>query len=403
MKINTLLRILLFCVVIFSGVNFLPQFKISQIPIFQFFLILTLIVFSIINGGKNFSPIYSLKYYKYYIISTIPSFVLGLVFNGIDSLLIFVYAFIPFFLFKYTYRNINTRDYVSLLFALNISMIIIVSIGWLLRLSIIPMNTLFEVTLPEFKLGYWGIRYLTSTRNHDYLYALVGLSISLFFFISGKKKLLSLLLVLFFDITLIASLSRAAIVVVTISLILLFRKSTKTMRLLFVSFFLLAISININLVRTSFDNNYKGIIFSIFELKNKASRFSNADRIEVIGTALSTSVFNPVGVGINNYSSIYKQNTGKRVSNSSENAFLTILVERGWIAFIFFILTFKSLYDILLKSKNYSLSYFLLPFLTIYFIFNYELNNSFACFLFYILFLDTNFIIQSNKCTTQNL
>ena len=290
-----------------------------------------------------------------------------------------------------------------MLYILNLSMIIIVSIGWLLRLSIIPMDTFFEVELPQFKIGYWGIRYLSSTRNHDFLYAVVGLSISLYLYISHRIKYISLVLIIFFEITLIASFSRTAIIVVFLSLILLYKESTKSIKYIFISLVLALIILNIDIVKSSYDSTYKSIISSIFELKNKDTRFSNSDRIEVIGDALSASLINPVGYGINNYAHIYyNKSNNKRVSNSGENAFLTILVERGWLALLFFILTFKSLFFTLRKSKNYSLSYFLLPFLTIYFIFNYELNSVFPCFLFYILFLDSHFLKQTNICQTKN-
>ena len=49
-------------------------------------------------------------------------------------------------------------------------MVLVTTIGWLLRLEIIPVDTFFDVIDSEFDIGYWGLRYTDSTRNNDYLY-----------------------------------------------------------------------------------------------------------------------------------------------------------------------------------------------------------------------------------------
>lgn len=382
---------------LFAGFNYLPQFKISQIPIFQALLVIT-ILFSFIYKNKQEIPsINAIIFYKLYLYAVIPSFLIGVFNNGTDSIFVFVYTITPFLLFKYTYLLIEKKDYEKLLIALSISMFLIVLIGWLLRLMIIPTDTFFKVMSGEFSIGYWGISYQGSTRNHDYLYPLVGLATSSYFFVSAKKKILNLLLICFFLITMIASLSRGAIVISAVSVILLYHHSSKIKKLIFVAILLCVILFNLSTIKASYNLTYKAIISSIFETKNKDTRFSNAGRLAIISDAIEASVINPIGYGINNYRAIYPKKSVKP-SFSAENAYLTILVERGWVAFIFFISMSVSLFKYNFKANSIGLTHFLFPFLFLYFLFNYELNNSFACFIFYILFIDINLLKKSDIC-----
>jgi len=70
------------------------------------------------------------------------------------------------------------------------------------------------------------------------------------------------------------------------------------------------------------------------------------------------------------------------------NAFLTVLVEKGLMAFVVFVMIWYILIKTALKLNKYTFNIIALPLLAIYFLFNHYLNNILACFLFYVLFLD---------------
>ena len=297
----------------------------------------------------------------------------------------------PLLLFLTNYIQIDKYVYLKLLWSLNISMVLIVVIGWLLRLSLIPSTIFFDVIPSEFNLGYWGIQYTSSTRNHDYLYPLVGLAVSIYFFTLNKYKLVTLGLIVFFITTLLASFSRGAIAISIVAVFLLLKKSTLTNRFVSILFFAVIISINLNIIIKMYSSTYASILSSVFTTTNQESRFSNADRLSILNDGFSAAVINPIGYGINNYSSIYDSQIVNRITNSGENAFLTILIERGWFALFFFLQTFWLLYKQATFKGTVSLNRYLVLFLLIYFSFNYELNNSFATFIFFIMFLDNYF------------
>jgi hypothetical protein len=387
-------------IMLFAGFNYLPQFKIFNIPIFQT-LILFITLFAITNTVRQkLPPLSAFKLYGFYIIFSLPALLIGLLKYDFVALQIFSYNLFPFLVFLFTYNKISLAKFKVILIVLNTSMFLIVTIGWLIRLGIIPLNTLFEVSISEFRLGYWGISYQPSTRNHDYLYPLVGLAISSYLFVNLKNGILNLSLILIFIITLIACFSRGAIIIASFSILMLFRIASTNRKFIIISILVVLVITNLQYVRNEYQTTYKAIISSIFELKNKDNKFSNADRINVIEDAFKASILNPLGYGINNYGSIYKD-TDKQISNSAENAYLTILVERGWLASFFFILTFISTIKNIINTNKIGLNHFLIPFLLIYFLFNYELNNAFACFIFYIIFLDAYLVKQPEICKIQ--
>jgi len=98
---------LIYLIMLFSGSNFLPEFKIYGIPIFQMLLITAILTFTIINRKNKLHASKSITYYKYYLLAAIPSLLIGLFFSNIDSLLIYTYSIIPLILFRSTYLNIN--------------------------------------------------------------------------------------------------------------------------------------------------------------------------------------------------------------------------------------------------------------------------------------------------------
>jgi hypothetical protein len=186
---------------------------------------------------------------------------------------------------------------------------------------------------------------------------------------------------------LIASFSRAALIISFLSIFLLIKSSSTKLRFGVVLISLLIIIINYNFIINEYETKFKFIAASVFQTKNLENQFSNEERLIVIKEALEFALINPLGSGICNYNTIYDKNYRGRVSNSAENAYLTILVERGWLAFLFLIyFLFISLKRSYL-NKEISLNKFLLPFLFIYFLFNYELNNIFGTFIFYLVFL----------------
>jgi hypothetical protein len=90
---------------------------------------------------------------------------------------------------------------------------------------------------------------------------------------------------------------------------------------------------------------------------------------------------NPFGAGIDNF------NLKGFDTKSAENAYLTILLERGLFPFIFFMLfIYMCLASSLTHNNN---SYIWVITLLLYFLFNYELNNIFGNFLLLFMVYET--------------
>lgn len=378
--------ILLFFIILISGLNFMPFARFNGVPSFQL-LIVVYISFFFFSLKKE-PNLNSLVLYRLFLISSLPCIFIGLILdssNISDALIIYLYALFPYLLFRISYRYLNLLIFKKMLVALSLSMILIVTIGWLLRLGIIPVNTIFDVQDAEFLLGYWGISYKNSTRNHDYIYPLVGLCIHLYFYNTDYLKKISLLLIFIFTITLIASYSRGAIIITCILLLLLLKKSSTKKIISFSLLFFILISYNYSFIETVFDFKYEEIIFSIFELNNSNTSFSNADRITVWSDALKASIANPFGYGISNYSYIYDKSFTGRISFSGENAYLTLLVERGFFSFCFFL---WFLIYLLKRSLRFATEFntFIIPAISVYYFFNYELNSVFPNFIFFLIF-----------------
>jgi hypothetical protein len=387
-----IIRIGLIILLLFSGFNYLPLFKISGIPIFQSLIVICILLSFLLNRDHLLTNVKECRNYIWYLLTSLPSLIIGIYFEAENSLLVYIYALFPYLLFITTGNKMNKEFYLKLLSVFFVSMFLICIFGWLIRLSILPQDIIFEVFDAEFEFGYWGIGYLESTRNHDYLYPLIGLSITLYFFLLKRNKLLYLTFCIFFIITLIASLSRGAIIISFLGIILLLKSSSNNVRktVFLVSFSLIAF--NFSLIKQQYDERYQLIINSIFTTNSISSNFSNESRLTIIQDALESSIISPFGYGINNYYSIYNSNFIGHISYTAENAYLTILVERGWLAFFYFISFFFFSIKNSWISSEINLNKILLPFLTIYYLFNYELNNVFATFVFYFVFLCLNFI-----------
>ena len=99
---------------------------------------------------------------------------------------------------------------------------------------------------------------------------------------------------------------------------------------------------------------------------------------------MEASIANPFGYGISNYSYIYDKSYTGRISFSGENAYLTFLVERGFLSFWFFL---WFLIYLLKRNLRYAtgLNTFIIPAISVYYLFNYELNSVFPNFIFFLI------------------
>jgi len=387
---NIIFNIIFSISILLSGFNFIPNLRFYNIPFYHFSIfifILSILFFSKINLKLK---VYNFEvYYKLFIIFSIPSLIISVILNKENAILVFFYNITPIIIYNFYKNNLSIEQYYKFAFLLLISVFIIVIIGWLIRLNLIPINVFYDVKIKEYLLGYWGIKYQTSTRNHDTIYPIVGLAYSFLFYKQAKNKIY-LFLCLFFMITLIASLSRGALIITIIFTFILTYKELKLRNFLFFLFLLFSFYIFYNLSNYIYWDVIFDNFLSIFETKNENSRFSNEDRLLIAKKAIESSLFNPIGYGIENYSSIYETNINK--SYTAENVFLTILVERGWLAFIFY---FRYIYSILNLNKlnHYNLINY---FLCIFLLFNYEINNLFINMLFFFAMINLNIFNNEN-------
>jgi len=362
------------------------MFKFSGIPLFQAILFLYLIlgmVLSTLYYPKNIA----IKMYGMYLLTSVPSLFVALYYEEQQALLTFVYSLIPYILYLVINNKIYKNQYVKLLYVMQITILCIVLVGWAIRLEILPTNIFYDVSMIQFDFGYWGIRYLSSSRNSDYVYPMVGLALSLYFFFIVKKPLVNFLLSLMYIITLMASFSRAALVIALLSFVALF---LTIVRMKLYSYFVMVMvfsSYALSFIDTSKLDEYALISASIFKLSNIDARFSNEQRIAIVESALISSPKYPLGVGLERYRVIYDNELKREYmpSYSGENAYITILIERGIIPFIFFILFQYHLFKSISFKGDFSLATFLFPMYLFYILFNYELNSAFFSFIMFFI------------------
>lgn len=395
---------LFYFIALLIGFNFLLRLNVGlnrSVPVFQFIILLiTIALFLNIlinySGSLTIPRLNGVQYYKYYLIFSLVSLLIAILFNT-NALIIYIYGFLPFILFLFTYKNMKKSFFNKILIVVNISMLLITIIGWLTRLGIVPLDFFYwKASLSQYQLGYWGIRYAASTRNGDYIYPLVGLAISSYLFLLKNKNLLHsilyLILIFIYALTLLASLSRAAIIIALFCLIYIFILSKKKQRIIIIFFLFLIAMFDYKFIIRFLDFRYMTIIKSIFLNPLKYNNhFSNYDRLEILKDGILASILNPIGYGIGNYKSIYHIWEIHRNFNSNktgEDNFLTILIERGWVVFLFYILMFISVLKKTFNSSKITFNKIFLPLLIIYFLFNYELHNIFVNMLFYIILMD---------------
>lgn len=370
----------------FSPLAFIPFLNVNGIPIFHLLWVLVaslMVVLSSTRANYDFNA----KLLAYFLLFSIPALMISFYFSKGFSYIYMLLAYITFVFSK----PLASAEFNKVLSYLLVSLLFLTTIGWLIRLGILHYTFLSDLAIEsEYLLGYWGLRYSESTRNADYLFPLVGLLISVYNFVVKSRPRLMFVLVLLFSVTLLASLSRAAIIIVLINMIFVYRYSSRNYRYTFLVLLFLVFLASLEHIILLYDTVFSRILGSIFMLSSGDGTFSNAGRINITINALHAATLNPVGYGVDNYAFIYEfHKFPGRISNSGENAFLTFLVERGWLSTLFFLYIFIYNYRAaILMYKNtavVSFNLIFIPSVFIYFLFNYELNNVFATMLILVL------------------
>ena len=344
--------------------SFFPILRFNEIPLCFIFLFFYLIFTKVnfMNFKRNKPFIVYTKIYLFYTIVSLPVIFFS-IYNIPSSIKTIAYTIIPLIVLIF-YTDFINQYHLHAKFLL-IGIFIVVIFGWLFKYNILsPMLFFPEAKEAELNIGYWGIRYMISSRNADYIYPIVG---SILSFKLVKSNFYKYIFIFFFLLTALLSQSRGAFIIsVSHILIMVFSNNKfKDSKYLIIILTLLVFFIP-NFVDLNF---LESLIDSIFKI-DKSSTFSNYERANILSLTLDQFLSHPFGLGIDNF---YLGTTGSR---SAENAFLTILVERGFFPGILFLfMLFK-----ILKDSFYSKSKTLLLFSIStfgYLIFNYELNNFF--------------------------
>jgi hypothetical protein len=364
--------------------NFIPALRVLDIPIPFLLLGVTLLFY--LNPLRFYPKLKldSFHFYSLYIFSSLPILFYSIVLLP-QSYLTIIYSILPFLIHFLSpkFSIIVVKNIKWLLFGL----MGLTILGWAIRLNIIDSIEVFpESNSGEIGIGYWGIRYMESSRNADYLYPLFGAYLCFRFF---KKNLIFNIVGVLFILTGILSLSRGAMLISGVLCFYVFQKVVFTRKKKYIIPIILLIVfglIGINSKAEEYQEeigrkiDFKEILSSIISGGNK---FSNNDRQRIYRASLKEATYNPFGYGIDNF-----QLQSYPRTNSAENAFLTILIERGWIPSIifltFFVVTLYQQYQNKLKE-----GIVLTIFLAIYLFVNYELNNFFTNFLIYFLITTT--------------
>lgn len=383
-------KVLIFFFFLLSGFARVSYTKIYGIQLFVIIAIVYIVYKRIFNNTRVIKlgnyEVGALEYKKF-ILWSIPALGIGLYYNQTDALYFYAYTVIPYILYQYT-KNVNYNFNKCLLFA-EISVLIVISLGWAIFWGLLPINFLFnEVTEAEYELGYWGISYLESSRNHDYMYPLLCAAISIYLFKNSTsiiKKGAQLIIFGICEITLLASLARGGMIASIIYFIMMVKGLSKKERTVFFScLFVLTILFG-GIVKDRMGSIFENIFLSIFGLTKTnqyGGGFSNDIRKKIYEDAIIAGLLNPIGYGIQNFGI-----TSKYGGGSAENAYLTVLVERGWFACVFFVSFLWKKWQQAVHSelRQKSLNYYLLPAIATYFLFNYEFTSYMCVFIFYLI------------------
>lgn len=392
MKSTITFLVYMFC--FFSGFARLNQTKIFGTQIF-ILLALLIIVISIVSLTNDDDINYldnSHYYYKKFLLWSLLPLAIGLFYGHSDALYFYIYTLIPLLLHP-VFESIDF-NYKYCITLSQISLIIVIVLGWLIYYGIIPYIALFQdVSEAEFGIGYWGISYLKSSRNHDYMYPMVCAAMAIWQYKNAFNALfknIQLVVFLLCQITLLASLSRGAMIIAAMYFYFFYKGQTDSEKKYFIAVLLMIFVFMFDKIMIIIQETFQDIFLSIFGLREETasgSRFSNEDRKDIYWSAIKNIVINPFGYGIQNYSI-----TNDYGGGSAENAYLTIFVERGWFAGFYFIKFFYT------KIKNildydisyYNMNYYLVPAIAIYFLFNYEFTSYMCGFVFLLVLINDN-------------
>lgn len=392
-------KTLLYAIFFLSGFARLDYTKVAGIQLFVIFSIFLIGICAFSSGKKAYIRDKSIDCYHKFLLWSFPALCIGVYFDNLDAIYFYLYTCISFLLVRYT--SCIKYNFTKALYLLEISLLCAIGLGWLIYLSILPYDFLYaEVLESEFNLGYWGISYLTSSRNHDYMYPLTCASISLFLFkktINKFTKYVQLLIFLICEVTLLASLSRGGMLISLLFMYFFIKGLSKREKQFsfimigaIIAFFFNEI---VNQIETIFENIFLSI-FGIAKEAHTGTEFSNNDRKDIYWNAINHIVINPFGYGIQNYRIITDYGGG-----SAENAYLTVLVERGWLAGVFFIkfLYYKWIAVWRSESREKSLNFYLLPTIIVYFLFNYEFT-AFMCIIIFYLIMASDYYVNNSNC-----
>ena len=346
-----------------SVVSFLPIFRLGMVPVglLLIFPIACWLLFDILANHRSLDK-FEITYFLY-VITSIPSLLLGLFEVGLSSFYVFVYSSVVIIVsLAMSFSKVRLKIILWLLFVV---LTILTILGWVFRIGILDPSIVFEAAeSSELLVGYWGIRYSPSTRNADYFYPLFAVLLAN---ILITKTTVRNFVTLIFLGTVVLSLSRAGLIS-SILIGIVFWKEQGVIRgfinivlpLLFVVF----LGIKAEIIGPETLDVIVDIFNSILEV---GSRFSNNDRKEILFYTLREIVLHPFGTGIDNFH-LPGLNTA-----SAENAFFTVLLERGWVSGFLFMSVLLRMISI---EKIWKSKVALTMMITaIYLTFNYELNN----------------------------
>lgn len=382
-------KILLACFFFFSGFARIDFTKIYGIQLFVIIAIIYLVYSYMVNIHSDEIRDEGARAYKRFILWSIPGLLIGLYFAKYDAIYFYVYSLLPILLYiKCVDVDFNLRAFLVLA---EISLLIVIALGWGIHLGLLPIDFLFEDALEsEVNLGYWGISYFESSRNHDYMYPMMCAAISL----SSFKKESNILvrytqLAVFFlcEFTLLASLARGGMLIVFIYLFFYVKGLSRNRRIRFLVVLGCLAAVFWHDMTRLFGDVYSNIFLSIFGLSTEnhyGSEFSNINRQMIYMDAIKATLVNPIGYGIENFSMTSRINGG-----SAENAYLTLMVERGWIATFFFITFLWKKWRRLSSAvdRELTINFYLIPAITVYFLFNYEFTSYMCVFIFFIILI----------------
>lgn len=255
--------------------------------------------------------------------------------------------------------------------------------------------TLSGGTLSEHTLGYWGIKYLPSTRNSDVLYAMVSSLVATGLYAFARTRLIRLVLIFIVIASfsaVILSLSRSAWIALSTGYAALLwftrkhsvgvRRRAQTIGVIVFLSLVVATTFNSKAV----DFHYDLIVDRMLSIVDNADpAASNQERLDLARDAVTGILRHPAGVGVGN--AAYALGYPLHSVGHAENAWLTLGLEGGWLA----IAAFTSVLVWLLHSTkppgstqaagradaSAAIGMALLVSTCTYLLFNHELNSLF--------------------------